>query len=73
MPLDVKKLVSVWTCSFLNADNPTCLFAVRDRQKIAYDILQRTVYGNAQNGERGIDRLLDEKVYKAAFPLHDVR
>ena len=65
--------VCVCMCSFLNSDDPTCLFTVRDRQKIAYDILARTVYGNPKNGERGIDRMLDEDVYAAAFPLHDVR
>jgi len=59
--------------SYLNSDNPTCLFAVRVRQKVAHEILARTVYGNARNGERGIDRLLDDSVYSAAFPLHDVR
>ena len=57
----------------MNSENPTCLFAVRDRQAIAYDILARTLYGNPKNGERGIDRLLDEDVYTAAFPLHDVK
>ena len=60
-------------CSFLNSDDPTCLFSLRDRQQVANDILARTVYGNPKNGERGIDRLLDDDVYSAAFPLHDVR
>jgi len=57
---------------FLNHENPTTLFSVRDRQKVAYEILATTVYGERKNGEIGIDRLLDEEVYTAAFPLHDV-
>jgi len=48
------------------------LFPLRDRQKVAYEILATTVYGERKNGEIGIDRLLDEQVYTAAFPLHDV-
>ena len=59
-------------CSFLNYENPTSLFPVRDRQRVAYEILATTVYGNRENGEIGIDRLLDDDVYAAAFPLHDV-
>ena len=58
--------------SFLNHDRPTSLFSIRDRQKVAYEILARTVYGKRKLGQIGIDRLLDEGVYSAAFPLHDV-
>ena len=59
-------------CSFLNHDRPTSLFSIRDRQKVAYEILAITVYGKRKLGQIGIDRLLDEGVYSAAFPLHDV-
>ena len=57
---------------FLNHDDPTTLFSLRDRQQVAYEILATTVYGKRKDGEIGIDRLLDENVYSAAFPLHDV-
>jgi len=57
---------------FLNYENPSTLFSLRDRQKVAYEILATTVYGKRKNGEIGIDRLLEDTVYTAAFPLHDV-
>jgi len=45
---------------------------MRDRQAVAYEILATTVYGKRKDGEIGIDRLLEDTVYTAAFPLHDV-
>ena len=38
-----------------------------------YEILARTVYGKRRRAEVGVDRLINEGVYKAAFPLHEVR
>lgn len=39
----------------------------------AYEILTRTVYGKRKSAQVGVDRLLNEGVYTAAFPLHEVR
>ncbi|KAH1175750.1 hypothetical protein KIL84_022275 [Mauremys mutica] len=36
-----------------------------------YEILARTVYGKRKRAEIGINRLLNERVYGAAFPLHE--
>ncbi|TDH15475.1 hypothetical protein EPR50_G00032050 [Perca flavescens] len=36
-----------------------------------YEILARTPYGSVKKGEVGIDRLLSEKVFSAAYPLHE--
>lgn len=38
-----------------------------------YEILARTPYGSVKQGEVGIDRLLNEQVFSAAYPLHEVR
>lgn len=38
-----------------------------------YEILAKTVYGKRKRAEVGVDRLVNEGVYKAAFPLHEVR
>lgn len=38
-----------------------------------YEILARTVYGRRKRAEVGVDRLVNEGVYSAAFPLHEVR
>ena len=64
--------VSLSVCSFLNHETPSSLFSVSDRHRVAYEILARTVYGKRRDGEIGVDRLLDDRVYTAAFPLHDV-
>uniref|UniRef100_A0A6Q2Y4Q4 Anoctamin n=1 Tax=Esox lucius TaxID=8010 RepID=A0A6Q2Y4Q4_ESOLU len=36
-----------------------------------YEILARTPYGSLERGEVGIDRLLSEKAFTAAYPLHE--
>ncbi|KAE8294835.1 Anoctamin-7 New gene expressed in prostate-like protein Transmembrane protein 16G [Larimichthys crocea] len=36
-----------------------------------YEILARTPYGSVKRGEVGIDRLLTEQVFTAAYPLHE--
>lgn len=38
-----------------------------------YEILARTPYGVTKRGEVGIDRLVNEKIFSAAYPLHEVR
>uniref|UniRef100_A0A8C4ZM08 Anoctamin n=1 Tax=Gadus morhua TaxID=8049 RepID=A0A8C4ZM08_GADMO len=37
-----------------------------------YEILARTPYGDVTRGEVGVDRLLSEEVFSAAYPLHEV-
>ncbi|XP_030236703.1 anoctamin-7 isoform X3 [Gadus morhua] len=36
-----------------------------------YEILARTPYGDVTRGEVGVDRLLSEEVFSAAYPLHE--
>lgn len=38
-----------------------------------YEVLATTVYGKRKRAEVGVDRLVNEGVYTAAFPLHEVR
>jgi hypothetical protein len=57
---------------FLASENQDTFFATRDRQRVAYEILAKTPYGKKKRAEIGIDRLVEEEVYAAAFPLHDV-
>lgn len=38
-----------------------------------HEILARTVYGKRKRAEVGVDRLISEGAYAAAFPLHEVR
>lgn len=37
-----------------------------------YEILARTAYGERTKGEVGIDRLVKEGIFTAAYPLHEV-
>ena len=39
---------------------------------MVYEILATATFGKEKKGEVGIERLVDEGVYNAAFPLHDV-
>ena len=39
---------------------------------MVYEILATAPFGKEKKGEVGIERLVDEGVYNAAFPLHDV-
>lgn len=59
-------------------DSPTCCRQTWQRPDIllcpfqVYEILARTVYGKRKRAEVGVDRLVNEGVYSAAFPLHEV-
>lgn len=38
-----------------------------------YEILARTAYGKRKKAEVGVDRLVTEGAFAAAFPLHEVK
>ncbi|XP_077965632.1 anoctamin-7-like [Styela clava] len=57
--------------NFLGSDDPKNYFKETDRQRIAWEILEVTAYGKKKKAEVGIERLLAEEVFDAAFPLHD--
>nr|XP_008175684.1 anoctamin-7-like isoform X1 [Chrysemys picta bellii] len=56
---------------FLGSDSRDSYFSNTQRHRIVYEILARTVYGKRKRAEIGINRLLNERVYTAAFPLHE--
>ncbi|XP_066477596.1 anoctamin-7 [Tiliqua scincoides] len=56
---------------FFGSDNHDTFFSSTQRHRILYEILATTSYGNPKEGEVGIERLLNEDVFTAAFPLHD--
>ncbi|XP_069096832.1 anoctamin-7-like [Pleurodeles waltl] len=73
------KPMDYYTCAFrkskldrfLGSDNHSSYFTNTQRHRIVYEILARTLYGKRKHAEIGIDRLLNEGVYAAAFPLHE--
>uniref|UniRef100_A0A672H7S3 Anoctamin n=1 Tax=Salarias fasciatus TaxID=181472 RepID=A0A672H7S3_SALFA len=46
-------------------------FKTTQRHQVLYEILARTPYGSVKQGEVGIDRLVNEQVFSAAYPLHE--
>ena len=58
---------------FLGSSNQDTYFVCRDRQRVVYEILSTAPYGKRKRAEIGIERLLEEEVFAAAYPMHDVR
>ncbi|XP_070345295.1 anoctamin-7 isoform X7 [Equus asinus] len=56
---------------FLGSDNQDTFFSNTQRHQILFEILAKTPYGHEKKGLFGIDQLLSEGVFSAAFPLHD--
>lgn len=54
--------------------NHACFFTPAIRSRIVQFILDRKRYtlGNGDDYSFGIERLIDEEAYIAAYPLHDV-
>ncbi|XP_031568304.1 anoctamin-7-like isoform X2 [Actinia tenebrosa] len=55
---------------FINSDDPDHYFTDTERTRVASEILETACYGKRQKGEIGINRLVNEGVYSAAYPLH---
>ncbi|XP_030236706.1 anoctamin-7 isoform X5 [Gadus morhua] len=56
---------------FLDSGNKETFFKKTQRHQLLYEILARTPYGDVTRGEVGVDRLLSEEVFSAAYPLHE--
>ncbi|CAF4261240.1 unnamed protein product [Didymodactylos carnosus] len=56
---------------FLGNDRFSVHFTNTQRSLIVHEILQTTPFGYSERGEIGIDRLLREHVFQAAYPLHE--
>ena len=57
---------------FLGSDNKQSFFTRSQRSRIVFEILSALVFGREKKGEVGIDRLVEEGAFSAAYPLHDV-
>lgn len=55
---------------FLGSHDKDNFFKPTQRHQVLYEILSRTAYGSVRKGQVGIDRLLNDNVFTAAFPLH---
>uniref|UniRef100_A0AAQ5YTP4 Anoctamin n=1 Tax=Amphiprion ocellaris TaxID=80972 RepID=A0AAQ5YTP4_AMPOC len=57
---------------FLGCGDQGTYFTNTQRHRVVYEILARTVYGKRKRAEVGVDRLVNEGAYTAAFPLHEL-
>ncbi|KAF1480664.1 Anoctamin-7, partial [Pygoscelis antarcticus] len=58
---------------FLGSSEQDTFFSTTQRHQILYEILATTQYGHSREREVGVDWLLSENVFTAAFPLHEAR
>ena len=65
-------LFSFSVCRFLGSGDPNTFFSRAQRSRMVYEILATTPFGKEKKGEVGIERMVEEGAYSAAFPLHDV-
>ncbi|KAL0266430.1 UNVERIFIED_CONTAM: hypothetical protein PYX00_008965 [Menopon gallinae] len=56
---------------FLGSNNKEKYFTTIQRIRIVNEVLSSAVFGKQRKGEVGIDRLVHEGVFAAAYPLHD--
>lgn len=56
---------------FMGDNNFPVHFTNTQRSFAVHEILQTTPYGRIQKGEVGIDRLINERVFQAAYSLHE--
>uniref|UniRef100_W5MKX8 Anoctamin n=1 Tax=Lepisosteus oculatus TaxID=7918 RepID=W5MKX8_LEPOC len=73
------KPVDYYTCAFrrskmsrfLGSEDRDSYFSSTQRHRIVAEVLARTAYGKRRRAEVGMERLLSEGAYTAAFPLHE--
>ncbi|KAM9751743.1 anoctamin-7 isoform 1-T1 [Menidia menidia] len=56
---------------FLGCEDREKYFTNTQRHCVVHEILAGTVYGKRKRAEVGVDRLVNEGAYTAAFPLHE--
>ncbi|XP_059085679.1 anoctamin-7-like isoform X3 [Tigriopus californicus] len=58
---------------FLGSEDPNSFFSRAQRSRMVWEILATAPFGKEKKGEVGVERLVDEGAFSAAFPLHDGR
>ena len=65
--------LSFQSSRFLNNEDIAAFWSRAQRSRIVYEILCTTPFGREKKGEVGVNSLVDQGAFSAAFPLHDVR
>lgn len=60
--------------SYVGSDDPNSFFETSERSRMVYDLLLRTRYDSeeVEKYRVGIERLMKNGTYTAAYPLHEV-
>ncbi|VDP88182.1 unnamed protein product [Echinostoma caproni] len=56
---------------FLGSSERETYFTSTQRHQVAYEILSTQAYGSRKKAQVGIDRLIEEDVYSAAYVIHE--
>ena len=57
---------------FLASNDKENFFSRSQRSRLVFEVLSNTAFGKERKGEIGIERLISEGAFTAAYPLHDV-
>ena len=57
---------------FLGSEDKQKFFSQSQRSRLVLEVLNTTTFGMEKKGEIGIERLINEGAFTAAYPLHDV-
>ncbi|KAK2550527.1 Anoctamin-7 [Acropora cervicornis] len=55
---------------FIGHEDPETYFTETERTRVVYEIMETAPFGKRQKGEIGINRLVEEGVFTAGYPLH---
>ncbi|XP_048241340.1 anoctamin-7-like isoform X3 [Haliotis rufescens] len=56
---------------FLGHENHDTFFSSTQRSQMVWEILSTATYGKKKKAEIGVERMIEEDTFVAAFPLHD--
>ena len=59
-------------CRYVGHEHRDRFFTPTQRHLVAYEVLANIVYGSKRRAQVGIERLVGEQIYTAAYPLHEV-
>ena len=58
---------------FLGNKDKETFFSQSQRSRLVFEVLSKTTFGMEKKGEIGIECLINEGAFTAAYPLHDVK
>ena len=56
----------------IGSEDKETFFTTTERIRVVHQMLQTIAFGKRSLAQIGIDRLLEQQIFIASFPLHDV-